>query len=154
MKLIWSAFSSMKLNFKKKKNSFYMRSPRVYSYNWILYEGDKILVFVPMPILVFNWYYYTGNKNLLWQVNGAGDHVLRSLLGSLVLYYPIDQYKYVWFNLSIYWFTIIMLFLNISCDSCSSSHMVKNFWGDQVSFASFGCPNIGGVDQYKRFCKW
>lgn len=30
-----------------------------------------------------------------YQVNGAGDHVLRSLLGSLVLYYPIDQYKYV-----------------------------------------------------------
>nr|DAD24254.1 TPA_asm: hypothetical protein HUJ06_025717 [Nelumbo nucifera] len=28
-----------------------------------------------------------------WKVNGAGDHVLRSLLGSLVLYYPIDQYK-------------------------------------------------------------
>ncbi|KAK2971931.1 hypothetical protein RJ640_004951 [Escallonia rubra] len=30
-----------------------------------------------------------------WKVNGAGDHVLRSLLGSLVLYYPIDQYKCV-----------------------------------------------------------
>ncbi|XP_047315811.1 proteasome activator subunit 4 [Impatiens glandulifera] len=28
-----------------------------------------------------------------WKVNGAGDHVLRSLLGSLTLYYPIDQYK-------------------------------------------------------------
>ncbi|KAL6203633.1 hypothetical protein ACLB2K_027333 [Fragaria x ananassa] len=28
-----------------------------------------------------------------WKVNGAGDHLLRSLLGSLVLYYPIDQYK-------------------------------------------------------------
>ncbi|XP_058208862.1 proteasome activator subunit 4 isoform X1 [Rhododendron vialii] len=28
-----------------------------------------------------------------WKVNGAGDHVLRSLLGSLVLYYPVDQYK-------------------------------------------------------------
>ncbi|KAI0501736.1 hypothetical protein KFK09_016681 [Dendrobium nobile] len=28
-----------------------------------------------------------------WKVNGAGDHVLRSLLGSLVLYYPIEQYK-------------------------------------------------------------
>ncbi|KNA18101.1 hypothetical protein SOVF_073840 isoform A [Spinacia oleracea] len=28
-----------------------------------------------------------------WKVNGAGDHVLRSLLGSLVLYYPIDQYR-------------------------------------------------------------
>ncbi|KAL6954576.1 hypothetical protein U1Q18_023924 [Sarracenia purpurea var. burkii] len=28
-----------------------------------------------------------------WKVNGAGDHVLRSLLGSLVHYYPIDQYK-------------------------------------------------------------
>ncbi|XP_059662328.1 proteasome activator subunit 4 isoform X2 [Cornus florida] len=28
-----------------------------------------------------------------WKVNGAGDHVLRSLLGSLVLYYPISQYK-------------------------------------------------------------
>ncbi|XP_077217554.1 proteasome activating protein 200 isoform X2 [Tasmannia lanceolata] len=28
-----------------------------------------------------------------WKVNGAGDHVLRSLLGGLVLYYPIDQYK-------------------------------------------------------------
>ncbi|XP_043688244.1 proteasome activator subunit 4 [Telopea speciosissima] len=28
-----------------------------------------------------------------WKVNGAGDHVLRSLLGSLILYYPIDQYK-------------------------------------------------------------
>lgn len=28
------------------------------------------------------------------QVNGAGDHVLRSLLGSLVHYYPMDQYKY------------------------------------------------------------
>ncbi|KAL2944992.1 Proteasome activator subunit 4 [Bienertia sinuspersici] len=30
-----------------------------------------------------------------WKVNGAGDHVLRSLLGSLVLYYPIDQYRCV-----------------------------------------------------------
>ncbi|XP_058114656.1 proteasome activator subunit 4 isoform X2 [Magnolia sinica] len=28
-----------------------------------------------------------------WKVNGAGDHVLRSLLGSLVIYYPVDQYK-------------------------------------------------------------
>ncbi|EEC80455.1 hypothetical protein OsI_22659 [Oryza sativa Indica Group] len=28
-----------------------------------------------------------------WKVNGAGDHLLRSLLGSLVSYYPIDQYK-------------------------------------------------------------
>ncbi|GAB4849826.1 hypothetical protein Ancab_004625 [Ancistrocladus abbreviatus] len=28
-----------------------------------------------------------------WKVNGGGDHVLRSLLGSLVLYYPIDQYR-------------------------------------------------------------
>ncbi|PIA58294.1 hypothetical protein AQUCO_00500316v1 [Aquilegia coerulea] len=28
-----------------------------------------------------------------WKINGAGDHVLRSLLGSLVFYYPIDQYK-------------------------------------------------------------
>ncbi|XP_057983590.1 proteasome activator subunit 4 [Malania oleifera] len=28
-----------------------------------------------------------------WKVNGAGDHVLRSLLGSLILYYPIDHYK-------------------------------------------------------------
>ncbi|KAF6141358.1 hypothetical protein GIB67_008535 [Kingdonia uniflora] len=30
-----------------------------------------------------------------WKVNGAGDHVLQSLLGSLVHYYPIDQYKCV-----------------------------------------------------------
>ncbi|XP_011095624.1 proteasome activator subunit 4 isoform X1 [Sesamum indicum] len=30
-----------------------------------------------------------------WKVNGAGDHVLRSLLGSLVHYYPIDHYKCV-----------------------------------------------------------
>lgn len=30
-----------------------------------------------------------------WKVNGAGDHLLRSLLGSLILYYPIDQYKCV-----------------------------------------------------------
>ncbi|KAM7252530.1 hypothetical protein ACFE04_024413 [Oxalis oulophora] len=28
-----------------------------------------------------------------WKVNGAGDHLLRSLLGCLVLYYPIDQYR-------------------------------------------------------------
>ncbi|KAJ9173841.1 hypothetical protein P3X46_016937 [Hevea brasiliensis] len=28
-----------------------------------------------------------------WKVNGAGDHLLRSVLGSVVLYYPIDQYK-------------------------------------------------------------
>eukprot|EP00257_Ricinus_communis_P023552 XP_015583567.1 proteasome activator subunit 4 [Ricinus communis] len=28
-----------------------------------------------------------------WKVNGAGDHLLRSLLGSVILYYPIDQYK-------------------------------------------------------------
>lgn len=28
-----------------------------------------------------------------WKVNGAGDHLLRSLLGSLVLYYPVEQYK-------------------------------------------------------------
>ncbi|XP_062228827.1 proteasome activator subunit 4 [Phragmites australis] len=28
-----------------------------------------------------------------WKVNGAGDHLLRSLLGNLVFYYPIDQYK-------------------------------------------------------------
>ncbi|XP_024959219.1 proteasome activator subunit 4 isoform X3 [Cynara cardunculus var. scolymus] len=30
-----------------------------------------------------------------WKVNIAGDQVLRSLLGSLVLYYPVDQYKSV-----------------------------------------------------------
>ncbi|PHT77454.1 Proteasome activator subunit 4 [Capsicum annuum] len=30
-----------------------------------------------------------------WKVNGAGDHVLRSLLGNLVFYYPINQYKCV-----------------------------------------------------------
>ncbi|GAY37721.1 hypothetical protein CUMW_031230 [Citrus unshiu] len=30
-----------------------------------------------------------------WKVNIAGDHLLRSLLGSLILYYPIDQYKCV-----------------------------------------------------------
>ncbi|XP_055822371.1 proteasome activator subunit 4 [Solanum dulcamara] len=30
-----------------------------------------------------------------WKVNGAGDHLLRSLLGNLVLYYPINQYKCV-----------------------------------------------------------
>ncbi|KAL8135505.1 hypothetical protein AgCh_010229 [Apium graveolens] len=28
-----------------------------------------------------------------WKVNGAGDNVLRALLGSLVLYYPVDQYQ-------------------------------------------------------------
>ncbi|KAL5729683.1 hypothetical protein ACHQM5_002598 [Ranunculus cassubicifolius] len=28
-----------------------------------------------------------------WKINGAGDHLLRSLLGSLVFYYPTDQYK-------------------------------------------------------------
>ncbi|KAL6596609.1 hypothetical protein ACP70R_047252 [Stipagrostis hirtigluma subsp. patula] len=28
-----------------------------------------------------------------WKVNGAGDHLLRSLLGNLVSYYPMDQYK-------------------------------------------------------------
>ncbi|KAI4388556.1 hypothetical protein MLD38_000875 [Melastoma candidum] len=28
-----------------------------------------------------------------WKVNGAGDHLLRSLLGSLIFYYPVDQYK-------------------------------------------------------------
>ncbi|PKI35691.1 proteasome activator subunit 4 [Punica granatum] len=28
-----------------------------------------------------------------WKVNGAGDNLLRALLGSLVLYYPVDQYK-------------------------------------------------------------
>ncbi|CAK7323879.1 unnamed protein product [Dovyalis caffra] len=28
-----------------------------------------------------------------WKVNGAGDHLLRSLLGSLIVYYPTDQYK-------------------------------------------------------------
>ncbi|KAL9382859.1 hypothetical protein Peur_023182 [Populus x canadensis] len=28
-----------------------------------------------------------------WKVNGAGDHLLRSLLGSLIVYYPMDQYK-------------------------------------------------------------
>ncbi|KAJ0102428.1 hypothetical protein Patl1_03711 [Pistacia atlantica] len=30
-----------------------------------------------------------------WKVNVAGDHLLRSLLGSLILYYPIDQYRCV-----------------------------------------------------------
>ncbi|KAM0029418.1 putative armadillo-like helical, proteasome activator complex subunit 4 domain-containing protein [Helianthus debilis subsp. tardiflorus] len=30
-----------------------------------------------------------------WKVNIAGDQVLRSLLGSLVLYYPVDQYRSV-----------------------------------------------------------
>ncbi|KAK1310134.1 hypothetical protein QJS10_CPA08g01897 [Acorus calamus] len=29
-----------------------------------------------------------------WKVNGVGDYVLRSVLASLVLYYPIDQYRY------------------------------------------------------------
>uniref|UniRef100_A0A0D9WPL0 Proteasome activator subunit 4 n=1 Tax=Leersia perrieri TaxID=77586 RepID=A0A0D9WPL0_9ORYZ len=28
-----------------------------------------------------------------WKVNGAGDCLLRSLLGTMVLYYPIDMYK-------------------------------------------------------------
>ncbi|GAB2279785.1 hypothetical protein Dimus_014424 [Dionaea muscipula] len=28
-----------------------------------------------------------------WKINGGGDHVLRSLLGSLVLYYPLEQYS-------------------------------------------------------------
>ncbi|WJX31396.1 hypothetical protein P8452_19826 [Trifolium repens] len=28
-----------------------------------------------------------------WKVNGAADHLLRSLLGSQIHYYPIDQYK-------------------------------------------------------------
>ncbi|XP_057863518.2 proteasome activator subunit 4 isoform X2 [Cryptomeria japonica] len=28
-----------------------------------------------------------------WKVNEAGNHLLRSLIGSLVLYYPLDQYK-------------------------------------------------------------
>ncbi|XP_050236349.1 proteasome activator subunit 4 [Mercurialis annua] len=28
-----------------------------------------------------------------WKVNGAGDHLLRALIGSVILYYPIDQYK-------------------------------------------------------------
>ncbi|VAI85409.1 unnamed protein product [Triticum turgidum subsp. durum] len=28
-----------------------------------------------------------------WKVNGAGDHLLRSVLGSLVSFYPLDQYK-------------------------------------------------------------
>ncbi|KAK0602445.1 hypothetical protein LWI29_033449 [Acer saccharum] len=28
-----------------------------------------------------------------WKVNVAGDHLLRSFLGSLILYYPVDQYK-------------------------------------------------------------
>ncbi|CAA6670753.1 unnamed protein product [Spirodela intermedia] len=30
-----------------------------------------------------------------WKVYGAGDHLLRSLLGSLVFYYPIEQHKCV-----------------------------------------------------------
>ncbi|KAJ8754928.1 hypothetical protein K2173_015440 [Erythroxylum novogranatense] len=28
-----------------------------------------------------------------WKVNGGGDHLLRSLLGSLILYYPLGQHK-------------------------------------------------------------
>lgn len=28
-----------------------------------------------------------------WKVNGGGDHLLRSLLGSLILYYPLEQYR-------------------------------------------------------------
>ncbi|XP_019430869.1 PREDICTED: proteasome activator subunit 4-like [Lupinus angustifolius] len=30
-----------------------------------------------------------------WKINGAADHLLRSLLGSQIHYYPIDQYKCV-----------------------------------------------------------
>nr|XP_043630941.1 proteasome activator subunit 4 [Erigeron canadensis] len=30
-----------------------------------------------------------------WKVNIAGDQILRALLGSLILYYPVDQYKSV-----------------------------------------------------------
>ncbi|RDX74118.1 Proteasome activator subunit 4 [Mucuna pruriens] len=30
-----------------------------------------------------------------WKVNGAADHLLRSLLGSQIHYYPVDQYKCV-----------------------------------------------------------
>lgn len=30
-----------------------------------------------------------------WKVNGGGDHLLRSVLGSLVLYYPLEQYRCV-----------------------------------------------------------
>jgi proteasome activator subunit 4 len=41
-----------------------------------------------------------------WKVNGAGDHLLRSLLGNLVSYYPIDQYKYasIQYTLLVYFF--------------------------------------------------
>ncbi|XP_030931449.1 proteasome activator subunit 4-like isoform X2 [Quercus lobata] len=35
----------------------------------------------------------TSKSSVSIKVNGAGDHLLRSLLGSLILYYPIDQYK-------------------------------------------------------------
>ncbi|KAG9159869.1 hypothetical protein Leryth_007864 [Lithospermum erythrorhizon] len=38
---------------------------------------------------------YSALDSPSWKVNGAGDHLLRSLLGTLILYYPIDQYKCV-----------------------------------------------------------
>ncbi|KAK9152276.1 hypothetical protein Syun_010585 [Stephania yunnanensis] len=67
-----------------------------------------------------------------WKVNGGGDHVLRSLFGSLVLYYPIDQYKcHSDGTLLEEW---------ISTKSYQSEQMTSPLWHlpseDEVSFAN------------------
>ncbi|GJY87150.1 hypothetical protein Tco_0501778 [Tanacetum coccineum] len=51
---------------------------------------------------VTGYYCFWGSGNFsessLRKVNIAGDQVLRSPLGSLVLYYPVNQYKYASFS--------------------------------------------------------
>ncbi|KAG5550916.1 hypothetical protein RHGRI_009372 [Rhododendron griersonianum] len=55
----------------------------------ISYGGSALLRYKDQ----FNEAIMSAFESPSWKVNGAGDHVLRSLLGSLVLYYPVDQYK-------------------------------------------------------------
>ncbi|VVA97480.1 unnamed protein product [Arabis nemorensis] len=55
----------------------------------ITYAGSSILQYKDHLIEAISSAFNSSS----WKVNGAGDHLLRSLLGSLILYYPIDQYK-------------------------------------------------------------
>jgi proteasome activator subunit 4 len=55
----------------------------------ITYGGSSLLPYKGLLIEAISSAFNSSS----WKVNGAGDHLLRSLLGSLILYYPIDQYK-------------------------------------------------------------
>ncbi|XP_019059113.1 PREDICTED: proteasome activator subunit 4 [Tarenaya hassleriana] len=55
----------------------------------ITYGGRSLLVYKDHFVEAI----FSAFDSSSWKVNGAGEHLLRSLLGSLILYYPIDQFR-------------------------------------------------------------